>query len=426
MTTARGLSLRSDEHGGPCHEADESPLHVAIFLRSLHGYGGGGAERSIATLASELAKRGHRVDLICGRLQGAFLEHLSPRVRCVDLRARAGLFAIPTLLRRPRLLARLAPIGFGALAPWCVGALPGLVSYLRREEPDVMLSALNYPNITAVIAREIAGVATRVIVSERNMPSLKSGGARAKRKWRALPRLIPSFYPMADVVSAVSCDVGNDLARLIGVPEDRVEITYNPVVTPELREMASESTDHPWLQGNGPPVILGVGALRPQKNFELLVRAFAQVRGKVDARLVILGEGPLRSELEALVAQFRLESDVDLVGFVDNPFPYMSRASALVLSSHYEGLPGVLVQAMACGCPVVSTDCPGGSREILMNGELGELVPVGHSEPMAEAILETLAHPVSSERLRERAEFFSAENSTERYLSLLRSSPVGS
>jgi glycosyltransferase involved in cell wall biosynthesis len=410
----------ADEYCEPVRVEERSPLHVAIFLRSLYGYGGGGAERSIATLASELSERGHRVDLICARLTGEYLNQVSLRVRCIGLGARAGLFASPTLLRRPRLLAKLAPLGFGLLAPWVLGALPGLVSYLRRQRPDVLFSALSYPNLTAILAREIAGVPTRVVISERNTLSLKIKEAGAKRKWRALAALVPACYPMADVISAVSSGVATDLAKFIGVSEDRVEVTYNPVVTSELKEKAKEPLDHPWLQGDGPPVILGIGALRPQKDFESLIRAFSQLRVKREARLIILGEGPLRPDLEALVGELHLESDVGLVGFVPNPFAYLARASVFALSSRYEGLPGALVQAMACGCPVVSTDCASGPREILMEGELGALVPMGSSDALALAILGTLEHPVASQRLRERAEFFSVANSTERYLALLR------
>jgi glycosyltransferase involved in cell wall biosynthesis len=322
------------------------------------------------------------------------------------------------LMRRPRLLAKFAPLGFGLLAPWCLGALPGLVGYLRQQQPDVMLSGLSYPNITAILARELAGVSTRVVISERNTPSLKAAGA--KRKWRALNTLVPAFYPMADVISAVSSGVASDLAEFAGIPANHVRVTYNPVVTPNLENLAREVPNHRWLEGDGPAVILGIGALRRQKNFALLVRAFAKLRGKLGARLIILGEGPQRGELEALVAALGLRDDVDLVGFEENPFSYLARASLLVLSSDFEGLPGVLVQAMACGCPVVSTDCPTGPREILLDGELGSLVPTGDVDSMAEAMLAALELPISAERLQERAEFFSVANATERYLALLR------
>jgi glycosyltransferase involved in cell wall biosynthesis len=182
----------------------------------------------------------------------------------------------------------------------------------------------------------------------------------------------------------------------------------------------AQPIDHPWFAEGAPPVILGVGKLKPQKDFATLLRAFATLRAGRAARLVILGEGEQRGELEALAQNLGIAADVALPGFVDNPFPYMARASLFVLSSRFEGLPGVLIQALACGCPAVSTDCPSGPAEILEGGRYGPLVPVGDAEGLARAMAETLAAPLSPDILRERAAFFSTERAACNTLAVLR------
>jgi len=252
-------------------------------------------------------------------------------------------------------------------------------------------------------------------VSQRN--HLSQSTTRLKTlKRRVLTDLVRTYYPLADTIATVSKGVALDLAKVLDMPVERFCVTYNPVVTSELAERASEPLDHPWFSGEGPPVFLGVGKLDRQKDFPTLVRAFARVREQREARLVILGEGKQRAALETLVAELGIGSDVDLPGFVENPFAFMSRAGTMVLSSLYEGLPGVLIQAMACGCPVVSTDCPSGPSEILAGGKYGPLVPISDPESLAEAMHSSLDAPISAELLREGAEPFSVDRSCERYL----------
>ena len=394
------------------------PRHLALFIRSLFGHGGGGAERSMVNLATALAAQGHRVDLLLGRAEGPYLAAVPDDVRCIDLGARTPLTALPLLLRHPRLLRGLAPIHYGLSAQWSLGALPRLVRYLREERPEALLSALNYPNLTAILAREIAAVPTRLVVSERNTLS-QTASRLTRRRRRALPELVSVYYPLADAIAAVSQGVAEDLARILDVPVETIAVTYSPVVSPELAKRAAEPVCHPWFTDAGPPVFLGAGKLHPQKDFPTLMRAFARVRAEREVRLVILGEGGERRALEALAKKLGLEKDVDLPGFVENPFAYMARASVFVLSSTFEGLPGVLIQAMACGCPVVSTDCPSGPSEILLGGEYGPLAPVSNPEALAEAMLTVLDSPVAADRLRERANFFSFERSSQRYLDVL-------
>ncbi|MER3479061.1 MAG: glycosyl transferase [Meiothermus sp.] len=333
---------------------DRKTKRIALFLPSLRG---GGAERVMANLARGFAEQGLTVDLVLAKAEGPYLSQVPTSVRVVDLGARRVLFA-----------------------------LPGLVQYLRRERPSAMLSALNHANIVAIWARFLARTKTRLVVSEHNTLSRATENA-AVRRAKAMPLLIRLFYPQADAVVAVSQGVAKDLTARTGLPPGKVRVIYNPVVTPELFAKAEEPLDHPWFKPGEPPVILGVGRLTAQKDFATLIRAFALVRKERPARLMILGEGEERPKLETLVQELGLEADVSLPGFVENPFSYMKRAAVFVLSSKWEGLPTVLIEALALGIPVVSTDCPNGPAEILEGGKWGGLVPVGDPEALAGAML---------------------------------------
>src|SRR5690606_28508653 len=229
-------------------------------------------------------------------------------------------------------------------------------------------------------ARAAAGVRVPTVVREANTPQAAYPGWVSGRTLLA-HRLAPLTYRGADGVIAVSDGVKDALVTVLGVPEGKVATLYNPVVAPELKRLAREDPCHPWFAAGEPPVVLGVGSLTPRKDFATLVRAFARLE-RPDARLVILGEGEERAALQALVAELGLTGRVDLPGFAQNPFAFMSRAAVFVLSSTLEGLPGALVQALACGCPAVATDCPSGPREVLRDGAVGPLVPVGDVDPL--------------------------------------------
>ncbi len=284
-----------------------------------------------------------------------------------------------------------------------------------------MLSALDTSNLTALWARRRAGVATRLVVSERNMLSCRA--AHGPRRHRRLPEQVRLFYPEADALAAVSDGVARDLAGLLGLPPDAVHTTYNPVLTPDLSRRAREPLHHPWLRTGQPPLLLAAGKLRPQKGFTTLLEAFARLRARRSARLLILGEGPLRRSLEARVRGLGLERDVALPGFARNPFAFMARCSAFVLASEWEGLPGVLIQALACGAPVVATDCPSGPREILEGGRHGTLVPVGDPAALALALERVLGSPPARPAGGRGLDRFTLESSAERYLRLLVPAP---
>lgn len=376
-------------------------------------------------LGEAFVGRGLEVDFVVGQTQGELLGEVPPGARIVELakvpvfRARYhGLAADPAawkLLLRPK--SRMG------MVKRLIRRLPPLVAYLRKARPDAILAAEPRYNAIAVWGRRLSGLDSRVVISERIQVSNHAAfdGPWGEPRLRDLLR---DAYLGADAIVAVSDGVADDLAAHTGIARQRITTIYNPVVGSDLLAKAREPLDHPWFAPGEPPVILAAGRLDPQKDFSTLIRAFAQVRAKRSARLTILGAASLAQpahaeELKALAATLGVESDVDMPGFVANPFAFMARASVLALSSRYEGLPGVLIQALACGCPVVSTDCPSGPREILDHGRFGPLVPVGDDAALATAIEAVLEQPPLRDRLRSRAGLFTVERSADRYLGLL-------
>jgi glycosyltransferase involved in cell wall biosynthesis len=213
--------------------------------------------------------------------------------------------------------------------------------------------------------------------------------------------------------------VAADTRCLTGLPADRVVVIRNPVVTPAVDVLSREPVLHPWFRQTAIPVIMGAGRLTAQKDFPLLIRAVARVRKQRPCRLVILGQGELRGELEALAESLGIGSEVWLAGHVANPLAFMAKASVFVLSSIWEGSPNVLTEALAVGTPAVATDCPSGPREILGGGEFGPLVPVGDLPALADAILATLNNPLPATVLRRAVAEYSSHTSARRYLEVL-------
>lgn len=349
-------------------------MRLTVFLPSLAG---GGAERSMGIVANGLAERGVEVDLVLAQACGPFLDEVSSRVRIVDL----GRSSVVT-------------------------AVPGLARHLRKTQPHALLAAMSHANVAAAMAHRLARSRARLVLSER---SHFSSILREYRNLRmGLTRqLMRLTYPLADRIVAVSEGVAHDLARHLGSSE-RIETIYSPVVTPSLAQLAAHEPTHRWLRQRVSPVVLAAGRLIPEKEFSTLLEAFAMLRRQRPAKLVILGEGELRDALVAQAGRLGVAGDIDLPGFDPNPYSAMRHCDVFVLSSRYEGLPGVLIQAMACGARVVSTDCPSGPREVLEGGRWGRLVPVADAAALARAIGEALddEHPPE---VQSRAAAFSAD-----------------
>jgi glycosyltransferase involved in cell wall biosynthesis len=371
---------------------------VALFVSSLPR---GAIQRVAINLACELARRGRRVDLVAARVDGAIPDALPESVRVV------GLDALSTRVPWVRAKRRR----------WLPASAPELARYFRRERPRAVIACGNYANLAALAARRLSGVALPVVLSEHNPISLTCRNPRRRRVF--LPGLVRAFYPRGDAIVAVSEGVADDLAGFVPLPRARIDAIHNPIVTAGLAARAAELLDDPWLRPGEPPVVLGVGRLAVQKDFATLLRAFARVRAERAARLVILGEGDRRPELERLARDLGVATDVRLAGFVENPLAYMRRAAVFALSSIYEGFGNVVVEALACGCPVVSTDCPGGPAEILGHGRFGRLVPVGDASALGAALRDAIAAPRDAEALMARARDFSADTIADRYLDVL-------
>jgi glycosyltransferase involved in cell wall biosynthesis len=360
---------------------------IALFLRTL---GGGGAERAHINLARGLVDLGFQVDLVLSSGQDLGLWEIPPGVRVVDF-------------KDPKVSA----------------SLPHLIRYLRQERPAALIPTLHYAIEVAIVAKLLARVPTKVLVPEQNNPAKDVMSEQKPYRRLLIPIFMRVLYPFADAVVGVSHGVATGLAQLSGLPLERIQVIFNPAIFPGLQEKAQEPIDHPWFKPGEHPVILGVGRLQEQKDFPTLIRAFAKVRQACPSRLVILGYGPDRPQLEALVQELGITEDVDMSsGFVKNPFPYMKKASVFVLSSAWEGMSNVIIEALAVGTQVVSTNCKSGPAEILDHGKYGALVPVGDSDGLADAILDVLnGHfkPVDSAWLNQ----FTLKAITQQYLELL-------
>ena len=383
--------------------AGQSRADIGVFL---HSPSGGGAQRRTVTLLNGFAERGYQVELVVVTANGVLRPDIDRRVRIVELTNWSDGHPLARLPRRLQLLL----------------AVPRLARHLRGNCAGVLLSAASHLHVPVLLARRLARSPIPVVLRMSNhFGRTRIEGARVDRKlWAKL--VVARLYRDSRAAIAVSEGVARDLVSAAGYPSDRIETIYNPVLCDDLAERAAMPLHHPWFEAGQPPVILAVGRVVRQKDLPTLVRAFARVREQRPVRLMILGKsknGRTQRELDHLIDELGVAADVQFAGYVDNPARYMKRAGLLALSSAWEGLPGVLLEALACGCPVVSTDCPSGPWEILEGGRFGALVPVGDYAALADAILATLDAPPDREILLARAREFGLARAVDRYVSFL-------
>ena len=370
------------------------PAHRMPRL-ALYGFhrGANGIGRVMCNLANAAAAQGVAVDVLVSQADSADLRLLGPAVRVLELGARRGRAAV---------------------AP--------LADYLARQQPAVLLSNREWANRLALRARRRAGVPVRLAFRVGSPMS----ASLARRPWpnRLWHRgRLRRAYRSVDHVIANSAGVANDIRAVIGPMSASLAVLPNPSVPTDLDRQAAQAVAHPWFQHADRPLLLGAGRLVAAKDFALLLRAFAILRRGRPARLVILGEGPLRAPLLAQAAELGVAEDLDLPGFVANPAAWMAKASLLVLSSVYEGSPNVLIEALACGTPAVSTDCPHGPREILDHGRWGALVPPGDAPALAKAMATTLDAPLPAATLRAAMAPYRADVAARAYLQTLGLAP---
>jgi glycosyltransferase involved in cell wall biosynthesis len=358
-------------------------MRIACFFSTS---GHSGVDRAARHLIPALARRGFAVDLLKVRGHGPELTEVPAGVRILDLGSRHT-----------------------------YGALPALVRYLRRDRPAVLLSDKDRVNRTALLARFLARVPTRLVLSSGTTISIDLATRGPIERWvqrHSMGRL----YPFADQVIVTSTGVADDMAAYTGLARDRIRVVPSPVVPESLFAARPPRPDHPWLGDPKVPLILSAGELCRRKGFDTLLRAFARVRARRPCRLMILGRGSARDGLLDLAGELGVGADFALPGFEPAPYGYMAHADLFVFSSRWEGLGFVLIEALAVGTPVVSTDCPSGPREILQDGRYGTLVPVDDDAALAEAMIATLDAPLPVETLREAARPYGIESATEAYL----------
>lgn len=353
--------------------------HLCIFLPSLDG---GGAEKVMLALAGRFVARGIRCDLVIAMNKGRLLDQVPPGVR-------------------------LVPLGKSKT----IKATFALASYLRRERPQALLSTIFPANSTALLARLLASRACRIVLREANQTEFDVASDNTARAH--LNRLVLTWlYRRADAVVAVAENVGHGLIEARLVDKSRLHVIRNPAPAPRPPQA-------PDAASGARPLIVACGRLEPQKDHATLLRAFAKVRARVAAALLILGEGSLLPELQNQARELGIDESVTFAGYTHDPQDQMRKANLFVHPSRFEGMSNVLIEALACGCPIVATDCPGGTREVLADGKYGSLVPVGDETALADAMLRVLlgevTFPDASEYLRQ----FNIEHVADAYLSVL-------
>ena len=363
---------------------DDQQVDAAVFLPAL---GGGGLERMRLNLVTGLRADGLTVDVVVGLMQGPHVGSLPQDVNILNLHA-------------GRMTQALVP----------------LARYLREKRPRVLLTGLDYANVAALALSSVARLHhTRIVVSVHKPFGLAVSHSALRRDRWLLPHLVRALYPRAYAVVAVSQGVANDLAVVARMERSRIRVIYNPVITDDFARRADDPVDHKWFRTSTVPVIVAAGRLHPEKDYPTMLRGFALARAHRDLRLIILGDGAERSSLEHYASALGIREDVEFAGFVMNPLPFMREAALFVTSSTWEGFGNVIVEALACGTPVVSTDCPTGPREILESGKHGTLVPVGNPGAFATAILSALLEQRTAADLKARGQVFGVKPAVAQY-----------
>jgi glycosyltransferase involved in cell wall biosynthesis len=379
---------------------DQGKKLISFILPSLVG---GGVERVVVNLANQFARNGYPVDIVLwsGSVDSPYSGDIDDSINVISLRG-------------PQRQYNLFIKGLVALF-----SLKKLIKYMTQARPGVIFASTC--EHVAIIANELTKNKAKLVVMIHSDPSFSSvlkmqGGRRGRLFFfKTLSKLL---YPRVDKIIGVSEGIADFMIKDGIVPQGKIGFIYNPVVTASLSKKAKEVPTHKWLLNKTRPVFVSVGRLSPEKNFALLLKAFKLVVDKIDAVLLILGEGSLLDDLKKLSAELGIESRVDFTGFMKNPFSVIMKSDALVSSSDVEGLPSVLIEAMACGCQVVSTNASSGCAEILIDGKYGRLTPVGNESKLAEAMLSAIAKPIDKILLQERAKDFDEKTIGLKYISL--------
>ena len=364
-------------------------MRVGLLIGS---FGGGGAERMMINLAIGLSKKNVDVTLYVVNKKGPYLKAVPKNIAIVNYNAKYGIKSIVHKIRRT----------------------------LKKDNLSVFISTQEHINTIVGLASIGLIKKPKIIFREANTPS--------KHNKSSLLKIIYNVgYKQADLFVAISDGVKQDMIEFYNISPHNVRVIYNPVINENLQHLVLENPHHPWLLNKSVPVIVGMGRLVPQKDFYTLIKAMKHVQKYMHCRLIIYGASNsdvYMVQLKDYIDYLGLNDVIDLAGFTDNPYAVFNHADAFAQSPIYEGFGNVLVEAMASGCPVVSTDCPSGPREVLDNGKYGKLVKVRDFKGLARAIIKTLENPISKCILKERASNFSVEKSTDDYINLINKSKL--
>lgn len=355
-------------------------MKIALLIPTLHL---GGAEKVMLNLAKGFIKDKHQVFLVCGTVSGELYKEIPKGINIIDLKIKRMRFAICPL-----------------------------IIFLKKENPDILYTAFRGNNLIAIIAKKIACKKVKVFVSEHGIEKLSDNIYGRIKKY--IYRLT---YKEAAGIVAVSNGLAQNMAKELGIPISSITTIHNPVIDEDNHQkedivIPDNSFNHKV------PVILSAGRLVAEKGFKDLIIAFNTVRKERDAKLIILGEGPYRKELEALILELNLENHVKLYGYTRNPTLHMEKCDVFVLNSLKEGFGNVIVEALYCGVQVVSTNCPFGPSEILAHGKYGTLVPVGDINSLVKSIEDILDKKIFYTGGRERAKDFTIDKISKEYIDL--------
>jgi glycosyltransferase involved in cell wall biosynthesis len=365
--------------------SEKSVSGLAVVMRALEG---GGAQRDMVLLCNALAAKGVRIDILVLQPEGPLRRLVDPSIRVVAIPGRHMRYAIPGLRR---LLRDLQPAlvvsseaGLNLYTLIAVRTLP------KRHRPKLMLREVGSPSI-----------------AQYRDPYLQN---------RMAYRILRRVYGSADRIVALTEGARRDLVENFAVPADRIAVMATNAVVPQA--MAAQLAQWDGETGRDDNLIVCVGRLSPEKDQATLIRALALLPAQRSWRLAMVGDGIERRALEALAREHGVADRIVFTGHVADPFAWMRRARLAVCASVYEGLCNAIIEALACGTPVVSTDCPYGPGEILQGGRYGTLVPVGDAAAMAAAIDAALSGQPDRRTLMARGLNYTAERAAERFLEI--------
>lgn len=349
----------------------------------------GGAEQDTVNIVNGLAERGYKIELLVSKRKGHLKARLENNASVVELTP-----------------SNTSVFGVGAHPP-------ALVNYFRRKRPVALFSQMAHVSVVCLVASTIPGTNTAIIPTQHNSFGMSNDSGL---KGRIIRGSVPYLYPLADQVIAVSEGVANSMVERAGLKSRDISVLHNPIHVDEVRERSQQHIEHEWLNDERIDVILFVGRIEEQKNLTAWLQAFKQIHERnPDTRAIIAGKGSRRQQVTESAERLDIDHVVSMPGYVENPYAYMRNASVFLLSSRFEGLPTVLIEALACGCPVVATDCPSGPREILADGRYGTLAPVGDINGLVDGVIQTLADPIPVHVLEERADDFAPESVLDDY-----------